>query len=125
MLHQTCVRCVLDAHRVPEDTKAFAGEAIGEDGPEVLRAVAQARELDGGVARIGEAQGEPPIEPGVGHELGGGRDRRQRELHVERVRPLPGSALLRQGTRDELLHLRRKRGAIEEDQHPAVGQREG
>ena len=37
----------VDPERLAADPQAFAGQAVGDDGEEVLGALAEARELDG------------------------------------------------------------------------------
>src|SRR5207247_2214344 len=82
-----------------------AREGIGEDGANVLGAIAQAGQRDRRVERVAEARGERGVQAPLvdearerGHAGDGERD-------VERLGALPGRPALRERARDEALNV--------------------
>lgn len=125
MLDQARACRALDTDGASEDSQTFASEAIGDDGAQIFDTVAKAGQNDWTLARVRQTKGERRVEASASRQLVRAGDCAERELHVERLRALPRGTLFSESARDELLHVGRKRGAVEKNERAAVGESEG
>src|SRR5204863_8853479 len=100
-----------------------AGQAIGEEGADVFAAIPNRGEVHRVVEGVLEARREDGVE-GVTECLDRRASARYAEDEIQRASSFPRRTFFGVRRGDEALHVRGERRAVEENEHPAMGESE-